>query len=319
MEYCKLSGRGEEIIRQVEKVIIGKRDALELAVICLLAEGHLLIEDVPGVGKTTLARTLAQTLGCQFGRIQFTPDTLPSDVTGVSVYQMNDGTFRYMPGGIMKQIVLADEINRATPKTQASLLEAMEERQVSVDGTTYPLPKPFMVMATENPIDELGTYQLPEAQLDRFFLKLSLGYPNREEEERIVEEFLHNREWKSVESIVDGEEILRMQEEVKQVRIHPDLISFLLTLAEKTRESEYLVLGASPRAVLALIRGAQASAYVEGREYVIPDDVIKVLNPILCHRLILTTDARMNQMTPEKVISEIRRTVVLPVLSSDAL
>lgn len=309
----------EKIIGQVEKVIIGKREALELAVICLLSEGHLLIEDVPGVGKTTLARTLAQTLGCQFGRIQFTPDTLPSDVTGVSVYQMNSGTFRYMPGGIMNQIVLADEINRATPKTQASLLEAMEERQVSVDGTTYPLPKPFMVMATENPVDELGTYQLPEAQLDRFFLKLSLGYPNRSEEERIVEEFLHNREWKTVESVVDGEEILRMQEEVKQVQVHPDLISFILNLVEKTRESEYLVLGASPRAVLALIRGAQASAYVEGREYVIPDDVTKVLYPILCHRLILTADAKMNQMTPEKVISEIRRTVVLPVLSSDAL
>ena len=308
------ANRAKEIIEQVEKVVIGKREAIELAVICLLSKGHLLIEDIPGVGKTTLARTLAQTLGCDFGRIQFTPDTLPSDVTGVSVYRMNDGEFRYMPGGIMHQIVLADEINRATPKTQASLLEAMEERQVSVDGKTYELPKPFMVMATENPLDELGTYQLPEAQLDRFFLKLSLGYPSREEEEQIVEQFLHNAEWKKIKSQVDAKEILRMQEEVEKVFVHPDLISFVLEMAEKTREHRELRLGASPRAVLALIRGAQASAYVENREYVIPDDVIKVLYPVLSHRLLLTAEARMNQKTPEKILAEIRSRVVLPVL-----
>ncbi len=308
------ANRAKEIIEQVEKVVIGKREAIELAVICLLSKGHLLIEDIPGVGKTTLVRTLAQTLGCDFGRIQFTPDTLPSDVTGVSVYRMNDGEFRYMPGGIMHQIVLADEINRATPKTQASLLEAMEERQVSVDGKTYELPKPFMVMATENPLDELGTYQLPEAQLDRFFLKLSLGYPSREEEEQIVEQFLHNAEWKKIKSQVAAKEILRMQEEVEKVFVHPDLISFVLEMAEKTREHRELRLGASPRAVLALIRGAQASAYVENREYVIPDDVIKVLYPVLSHRLLLTAEARMNQKTPEKILAEIRSRVVLPVL-----
>ena len=308
------ANRAKEIIEQVEKVVIGKREAIELAVICLLSKGHLLIEDIPGVGKTTLARTLAQTLGCDFGRIQFTPDTLPSDVTGVSVYRMNDGEFRYMPGGIMHQIVLADEINRATPKTQASLLEAMEERQVSVDGKTYELPKPFMVMATENPLDELGPYQLPEAQLDRFFLKLSLGYPSREEEEQIVEQFLHNAEWKKIKSQVAAKEILRMQEEVEKVFVHPDLISFVLEMAEKTREHRELRLGASPRAVLALIRGAQASAYVENREYVIPDDVVKVLYPVLSHRLLLTAEARMNQKTPEKILAEIRSRVVLPVL-----
>lgn len=214
----------------------------------------------------------------------------------------------------MHQIVLADEINRATPKTQASLLEAMEERQVSVDGKTYELPKPFMVMATENPLDELGTYQLPEAQLDRFFLKLSLGYPSREEEEQIVEQFLHNAEWKKIKSQVAAKEILRMQEEVEKVFVHPDLISFVLEMAEKTREHRELRLGASPRAVLALIRGAQASAYVENREYVIPDDVIKVLYPVLSHRLLLTAEARMNQKTPEKILAEIRSRVVLPVL-----
>ncbi len=307
------------IMENIEKVIIGKHEAIELAVICLLAEGHLLIEDVPGVGKTTLARTLAQVLGLEFGRIQFTPDTLPSDVTGVSVYQAKDGTFRYMPGAIMHQVVLADEINRATPKTQSSLLEAMEEHQVSVEGKTYPLPKPFFVLATENPIDQLGTYQLPEAQLDRFFLKLSLGYPSREDEEMIVEAFLHNTEWKKAGQAVKAEDILHMQEEVKQVNIHKALISFVLELAEWTRKSEHLVLGASPRAVLALVRGAQASAYVEGRSYVIPDDVIKVMHPILDHRLILTADARMNRMTPARVIEEIRRNVILPVLSKEAL
>lgn len=307
----------KEMIEQVEQVVIGKREAIELAVICLLSKGHLLIEDIPGVGKTTLARTLAQTLGCDFGRIQFTPDTLPSDVTGVSVYRMNDGEFRYMPGGIMHQIVLADEINRAAPKTQASLLEAMEERQVSVDGKTYELPEPFMVMATENPLDELGTYQLPEAQLDRFFLKLSLGYPSRREEEQIVEQFLHNAEWKKTKSLVAAGEILRMQEEVEKVFVHQDLIAFVLELAEKTREHRELRLGASPRAVLALIRGAQASAYVENRGYVIPDDVVKVLYPILGHRLLLTAEARMNQKTPEKILAEIRSKVVLPVLAGN--
>lgn len=309
------TNRAKEMIEQVGKVVIGKREAIELAVICLLSRGHLLIEDIPGVGKTTLARTLAQTLGCDFGRIQFTPDTLPSDVTGVSVYRMNDGEFRYMPGGIMHQIVLADEINRAAPKTQASLLEAMEERQVSVDGNTYELPEPFMVMATENPLDELGTYQLPEAQLDRFFLKLSLGYPARKEEEQMIEQFLHNAGWKKTKSLVTAGEILQMQEEVEKVFVHQDLISFILELAEKTREHRELRLGTSPRAVLALIRGAQASAYVENREYVLPDDVVKVLYPILSHRLLLTAEARMNLKTPEKIISEIRSKVVLPVLS----
>ena len=311
--------RVKEIIENVEKVIIGKRDVIELAVITLLSEGHLLLEDVPGVGKTTLAKALAQTLGCAFNRIQFTPDTLPSDVTGVSVYRMNTGTFAYVPGSIMNQIILADEINRATPKTQASLLEAMGERQVSVDGKTYPLPTPFLVMATQNPIDELGTYQLPEAQLDRFFMKLSLGYPAKEEEEKMVEAFLFRRDWKEVESIVTADEIKSMQEEVKHIYIHKDLIDFILNVVGETRNSEHLLLGASPRAVLALLRGAQASAYSEARSYVIPDDVLKVLYPVICHRLILTADARMNQLTPEKILSEIRSRIVLPVLSQDVL
>ncbi len=306
--------RAGAIIENVEKVIIGKRETIELAVICLLAGGHLLLEDVPGVGKTTLAKTLAKSLGLSFGRIQFTPDTLPSDVTGVSVYQMQSGTFTYMPGGVMNQIVLADELNRAAPKTQSSLLEAMGERQVSVDGKTYSLPRPFMVIATENPIDELGTYPLPKAQLDRFFMKLSVGYPQRAHEERMVEQFLSNEGQKQVEAVVSAEEVIRMQEQASRVRMHKDLVRFLMDVTDATRRSEHLVLGASPRALLALIAASQASAYVEGRDYVIPDDIVKVLYPVLCHRLILTSEARMNQLTSERILSQIRAEIVLPVL-----
>lgn len=306
------------IIENIEKVIIGKREAIEFAVITLLSEGHLLLEDVPGVGKTLLAKAMAQTLGCKFARIQFTPDTLPGDVTGVSVYDMSQGTFRYVPGGIMNQIVLADEINRATPKTQASLLEAMAERQVTVDGKTYPLPAPFMVIATQNPIESLGTYHLPEAQLDRFFMKISMGYPQRQDEKNIIHKFLLGETQKTLENRVTETDILEMQEEVKKVWIHPKLADFVLEMAEKTRNHEDLVLGASPRAVLAVIRGAQASAYLDKREYVIPDDIIKVIFPVWSHRMMLTTEARMKQLTPEKIIMDIRCRTVLPVVLSQS-
>lgn len=302
-----------KIIENVEKVIVGKRDSIELAVIALLAEGHLLVEDIPGVGKTVLAKTLARTLGCGFSRIQFTPDTLPSDVTGVSVYQMDSGTFRYVPGSIMNQIILADEINRATPKTQASLLEAMAEHQVSVDGKTYGLPAPFLVIATQNPVEELGTYPLPEAELDRFFMRLSLGYPSKEEEEEIVERFLFQKKVEEVEAVVTGEEILNMQEEVKGISIHRDLIGFVLKLAEQTRKSPELLLGASPRAVLALLRGAQASAFLEGRSYVNPDDILRVLYSVWCHRLLLTPEAKMEQKTQKDILMNIRNQIAIPV------
>lgn len=306
------------MIENIEKVIVGKREAIEFAVITLLSEGHLLLEDVPGVGKTVLAKAMAQTLGCRFARIQFTPDTLPGDVTGVSVYDMSQGTFRYVPGGIMNQIVLADEINRATPKTQASLLEAMAERQVTVDGKTYPLPAPFMVIATQNPIESLGTYHLPEAQLDRFFMKISMGYPKRQDEKNIIRKFLAGETDKSLESRVTETDILKMQEEVKKVWIHPRLADFVLELAEKTRNHEDLILGVSPRAVLAVIRGAQASAYLDKREYVIPDDIIKVIFPVWSHRLVLTTEAKMKQLTAEKIILDIRCKTALPVVLGDS-
>lgn len=306
------------MIENIEKVIVGKREAIEFAVITLLSEGHLLLEDVPGVGKTVLAKAMAQTLGCRFARIQFTPDTLPGDVTGVSVYDMSQGNFRYVPGGIMNQIVLADEINRATPKTQASLLEAMAERQVTVDGKTYPLPAPFMVIATQNPIESLGTYHLPEAQLDRFFMKISMGYPKRQDEKNIIHKFLAGETDKSLESRVTETDILKMQEEVKKVWIHPRLADFVLELAEKTRNHEDLILGVSPRAVLAVIRGAQASAYLDKREYVIPDDIIKVIFPVWSHRLVLTTEAKMKQLTAEKIILDIRCKTALPVVLGDS-
>ncbi len=302
-----------EIINQIEKTIIGKREILELTMITLLSEGHLLLEDVPGVGKTTLAKTIAGTLGCKFSRIQFTPDTLPGDVVGTSIYNMQTGKFEYMQGAVMSQIVLADEINRTSPKTQASLLEAMEEAQVTVDGKTYKLEKPFMVIATENPIDYLGTYHLPEAQLDRFFMKLSIGYPALKEEKKLIQCFLGNKEWKEFVEVGSSNEICRMQEEVKQVTIKEDLIDYILKIVEETRKHEQLRLGTSPRGALALTRGAQATAYLYGRDYVIPDDIKKIVKPVLSHRLILTAEAKSGKMTTEKILASIMTTVRVPV------
>lgn len=305
--------RVQELINHCEKVIIGKRDALELSMITLLSEGHLLLEDVPGVGKTTLANTLAKTIGCGFSRIQFTPDTLPGDVLGVNVYHMQRGTFEYIKGAIMNQIILADEINRTSPKTQASLLEAMEERQVTVDGTTYPLPRPFMVIATQNPVDYLGTYHLPEAQLDRFFMKISLGYPSNEDEKNLVGHFLGDLEWKKIQAIASETDICEMQDNVKKITVHTDIISYILSIIEQTRNNEYITLGASPRATLAVVRGAQATAYLANRDYVTPDDVKRVLKPILKHRLVLSPEARVGQMSGDKILSSILTKVRVPV------
>lgn len=303
-----------KLSKNMEKTMIGKEEIIRLALICLLAEGHLLLEDVPGVGKTTLAKTLASTLGCGFKRIQFTPDTLPSDVTGTTIYHMEKGTFEFMPGAVMSNIVLADEINRTSPKTQSSLLEAMEERQVTVDGTTHKLSRPFMVIATQNPIDYLGTYYLPEAQLDRFFMKLSIGYPSLEKEKQMAKTFLEKKDWKQIQPVTDEEEICKMQTEAAQIKVHDDLISYLMELIERTRNHEYITLGASPRATLAMLRGAQTSAYLENRDYVIPDDLICMIEPILLHRLILSPEAKMNQMDAKKVMASIRCSVKVPIL-----
>lgn len=302
------------IIQNMEKVIVGKRAVLEHALITLLAGGHLLLEDVPGVGKTTLAKALAQTIACGFTRIQFTPDTLPGDVTGLSIYNMQTGKFEYSKGAIMNNIILADEINRTSPKTQASLLEAMEERQVTVDGITYPLENPFMVIATQNPIDYLGTYNLPEAQLDRFMMKISIGYPQVGDEKVMAERFLSKELKQKLEPVVDGNTIILMQQEVEKVKVNQDLITFVTRLVQETRKDSNIILGASPRATLALLRASQAQAYLEGRNYVIPDDIMKLINPVLAHRIILAPEAKLSQTKVEKILKNILSKVPVPVL-----
>ena len=306
--------KANQISKNLSKIIIGKQDTLLSCVIAVLSEGHLLLEDVPGVGKTTLAKSIAGVIGCDFSRIQFTPDTLPSDVTGITIYQMDKGTFTYIKGSVMSNIVLADEINRTSPKTQASLLEAMEEKQVTVDGTTHKLPSPFVVIATQNPIDYLGTYHLPEAQMDRFFMRLSLGYPDNDAEKEMAQLFLTNENWKHAEAITDASEITHMQKEVSQIFVHDDIISYILNILDKTRHHEYIKLGISPRATLALIRGSQANAYLAGRDHVIPEDTVHLLKPMLLHRMILTNDAYLGQMTNEKILDSIRCSVKVPLL-----
>ena len=303
-----------DMVQNIEKVIIGKKEVIEFAIIALLAEGHLLLEDVPGVGKTSLANAIAKSIDSGFTRIQFTPDTLPSDVTGVSIYNMQIGKFEFIPGAIMNNIILADEINRTSPKTQASLLEAMEERQISVDGKTYQLPSPFMVIATQNPIDYLGTYNLPEAQLDRFLMKLSIGYPSMADEKRMALYYIEKSPLKTLTPVTDGKTVAMMQQEVKQVKIHKDLISYIIEIIDGTRKDLNIALGASPRASLALIRATQAAAYCTGRDYCIPDDIIKVIQPVIQHRLILSPEARLNKLTAEKALAKIITKFRVPIL-----
>ncbi len=303
-----------DIVKNIEKAIVGKTEIIEFGIIALLAEGHLLLEDVPGVGKTTLANAIAKSIDCGFTRIQFTPDTLPSDVTGVSIYNMQTGQFDFNPGAIMNHIILADEINRTSPKTQASLLEAMEERQISVDGKTYALPAPFMVIATQNPIDYLGTYNLPEAQMDRFLMKLSIGYPSADDERRMASFYISQSPLKLLNSVTDGKTVAAMQQEVKTVVIHKDLITYIIEIINGTRKDSSLTLGASPRATLALIRASQAAAYSSDRDYCIPDDILKVIHPVLEHRLILSPEARLNKLTADKVLAKIISRVNVPIL-----
>ena len=306
----------EGMIKNMEKVIVGKREAIEHTLVTLLAGGHLLLEDVPGVGKTTLAKTLAQTIDCGFTRIQFTPDTLPSDITGLSIYNMKSGDFEYSRGAIMNNIILADEINRTSPKTQASLLEAMEERQVTVDGITYPLAKPFMVIATQNPIDYLGTYNLPEAQLDRFMMKISIGYPQAGDEKVMADRFLEHQLHQKLEPVADGETIVRMQGEVEEVKVSQDLINYITKLVQETRKDSSIALGASPRATLALLRASQARAYLEGRNFCIPDDILNLILPVISHRIILSPEARLSQTKVEKVLRNIISKIPVPVLQN---
>lgn len=302
----------EKLIPNIEKVIVGKRSSVELAVIGMLCQGHLLIEDVPGVGKTIMARSLARSLGCSFNRIQFTPDMLPSDVTGVSIFNQVNRQFEFRPGPIMAQVVLSDEINRATPKTQAALLEAMEERQVTVDGTTHILPRPFMVLATQNPIEYEGTFPLPEAQLDRFLMRIRLGYPALEEEVDILGRQQFHHPFESLEQVVSLEELVQAQDEVKAVYVSTAVKRYIVELVRQTRQHAEVYLGASPRGSLALYRTGQARAAIQGRDYVLPDDIKVLAQPALAHRVILGPAARLRDLSADQIIQEVMAKVPVP-------
>jgi MoxR-like ATPase len=306
--------RAQTITDQIETVIVGKHGVVELVVIGLLCNGHILIEDIPGVGKTTLAKALAATLGATYRRIQFTPDLLPADITGTSIFNQKTGEFAFRPGPVFTNVLLADEINRATPKTQSSLLECMEEFQVTVDGATRKLERPFFVMATENPIEYRGTYPLPEAQLDRFLMRISVGYPTPEEEVVVLERQVKEHPIHSVKPVVEKEEVLRMQERIKDVHIDPSLKQYLVELVSETRRHPMLALGASPRASLGLMRTGQARAGLYGREFVLPDD-IKALAPlVLCHRLLLKPEARARHTDAAEIVAEVLDQVPVPAV-----
>jgi MoxR-like ATPase len=296
---------GSVILGNLEKVIVGKSQSLELALIGLLCQGHILIEDVPGVGKTMLARSMAKSLDCTFNRIQFTPDMLPSDVTGVSIFNQQKSKFEFRAGPIMGQIVLADEVNRATPKTQAALLEAMEERQITVDGVTHALPKPFMVLATQNPIEYEGTFPLPEAQLDRFLLRVRMGYPSASEEIKIMSGQQHRHPIEALESVVAVKELLNAVEEVRQVYVSPLIQKYIIDLVGRTRQSGDVYLGASPRGSLALFRAGQARAALQGRDHVLPDDIKALAIPVLGHRIIVSPAARLRELSADRLVQEI--------------
>ncbi len=296
----------------VEQVILGKPREIELVLVALLCQGHVLIEDVPGVGKTMLARAIAKSFGCSFKRLQFTPDMLPSDVTGVSMFNQKTREFEFRPGPILAQIVLTDEINRATPKTQSALLEAMEERQVTVDGITYPTPQPFLVMATQNPIEYEGTFPLPEAQLDRFMLRLHLGYPSNKDEMGMLDAQQYTHPIDAIGQVVSSDELIAAQQLVKQVYVDALVKEYILALIEATRKHPDIYLGASPRGSLALFKTAQARAAVQGRDYAIPDDVKALADPALAHRLIISPAARLKNVDPRIIVDELIHSVAVP-------
>ena len=298
--------------RGVQQVIVGKDDVIDLAIVALLCRGHILVEDVPGIGKTTLAKALAQSLGCAFGRVQFTPDLMPIDVLGVNFYNQKSGDFEFRPGPIFSQVLLADEINRATPRTQSALLEAMQERQATVDGVTMPLPDPFLVMATQNPIELEGTFPLPEAQLDRFMVRISLGYPSEDEESEILTRFERDA-LPSLDPVTDAGELVDVQDTVARVAVEESVRRYTVRIVHATREHRTLMLGASPRAALALYKTAQARAAIDGRDFVTPDDVKALASPVLAHRMILTSNARVRGHTADQALAEVLSSVAVPV------
>lgn len=303
----------QAIVDNVARVIVGKDGVIELCLVALLCEGHVLLEDVPGIGKTTLAKALARSVGCTFKRIQFTPDLLPSDVTGVLYFNQKSQEFEFRPGPVMAQIVLADEINRATPRTQSSLLEAMQERQVTVDVETLRLPRPFMVLATQNPIELEGTFPLPEAQVDRFLMRLALGYPDRAEENDILLRYERDDPLDGLEPVIQAEDLLAMQRQVRDVRVEVSVREYIVDVVRATREHAAVELGVSPRGSLALYNTAQALAALRGRDFVVPDDVKTLAPVVLTHRLIISPQTRLRGRRPEEIVAEIVASVPVPV------
>lgn len=311
MNFTEFSQAVQE---NVSRVIIGKADVTELMLVALLVEGHILLEDVPGIGKTTLAKALARSLDCSFARIQFTPDLLPSDVTGLNIYNQKSQDFEFRPGPVLNQVLLADEINRATPRTQSSLLEAMQERQITVDGETYPLPRPFVVIATQNPIELEGTFPLPEAQVDRFLMQLRLGYPSLEEEDEILQRYQYSDPLMDLRAVATAEDVLELQRQVQDIHVSTDVRNYILQVARTTREHEAVDLGVSPRGTLALFKASQALAALRGRDYVIPSDVQHLCPPILAHRIHISSRIRLRGRTPAQVVAEVTDTVPVPVV-----
>jgi MoxR-like ATPase len=309
----EIAERAARITENVQRVIVGKEEAIELALIALLCEGHVLLEDVPGIGKTTMAKALARSLGCSFQRIQFTPDLMPSDVTGIYYFNQKAQDFQFRPGPVMAQIVLADEINRATPRTQSALLEAMQERQVTVDGNTMALPRPFLVLATQNPIELEGTFPLPEAQIDRFLLKIKLGYPTEDQENDILIRFEQADPLEGLAAVIEPEELLAMQAAVRQVRVEASVRGYAVQVARATRHHPAVALGVSPRGTMALYRTAQALAAIRGRDFVIPDDVKALVPHALTHRIMISSQTRLRGRTTEEVLLEVIDQVPVPV------
>lgn len=316
MELSAIAESAARLRENIQKVIVGQADVIDLALIAILCEGHLLLEDVPGTGKTTLAKTIAASLGCTFRRVQFTPDLLPSDLTGIYYFNQKTQAFEFRPGPIMAQILLADEINRATPRTQSALLEAMQERQITVDIATHVLPRPFLVMATQNPVELEGTFPLPEAQLDRFLMKVALGYPDEASENAMLLRFERDDPLETLEQVIGPDDILAMQQNVREVRVEDSVRQYVVNVARMTRAHDDIMLGASPRATMALYRTCQARAALSGRDYVIPDDV-KVLAPyVLTHRLVVNPQTRLRGRSPDDVVREVVNTVPVPVESA---
>ncbi len=317
MEQSLATGRVQEMVaalrENIQRSIVGKDDAINLAIIALLSKGHVLVEDVPGIGKTTLSKALAQSLGCSFSRIQFTPDLMPTDVLGVNFFNQKSGDFEFRPGPIFSQVLLADEINRATPRTQSALLEAMQERQTTIDGVTRPLDEPFLVLATENPIEMEGTFPLPEAQLDRFMVRVKIGYPTEAEESAILLRFERDTVLPPLEAVTSETELRQMQDGVTSVRVDETVRSYIVAVAQATRNHDGLTLGASPRAALALYKTSQARAALDGREFATPDDVKTMAESVLAHRMILTSNSRLRGRTSEQVVADVLGSVPVPI------